>query len=41
MKPQPKSSQQTQGWQSKNFMADDEEEFDFEFLNVDGEDEEK
>lgn len=26
---------QKQGWQSKNFMADDEEEFDFEFLNAD------
>ena len=28
-----------QGWQSKNFMADDDDEFEFEFLNYDGDDE--
>ena len=28
-----------QSWQSKNFMADDDDEFEFEFLNYDGEDE--
>ena len=27
------------GWQSKNFMADDDDEFEFEFLNYDGEEE--
>ena len=27
------------GWQAKNFMADDDDEFEFEFLNYDGEDE--
>ncbi len=36
MKPQPKDNQQAQGWQSKNFMTDDDDEFEFEFLNVDG-----
>lgn len=33
-RPQPKENQQ-QGWQSKNFMTDDDDEFEFEFLNVD------
>ena len=33
----PAQSQQSPGWQSKNFMADDDE-FEFEFLNYDGED---
>lgn len=28
-----------QGWQSKNFMADDDDEFEFEFLNYDGDEE--
>lgn len=37
-KPQPKGSQQDQGWQSKNFMSEDDEEFEFEFLNMDGKD---
>ena len=36
LKPQPKDNQQAQGWQSKNFMTDDDDEFEFEFLNVDG-----
>lgn len=34
-KPQTKDGQQAQGWQSKNFMTDDDDEFEFEFLNVD------
>ncbi len=29
-----------QGWQSKNFMAEDDDEFEFEFLNCDGDEEE-
>jgi len=32
-KSQPKNSQQAGGWQSKNFMADEDDEFEFEFLN--------
>ena len=38
----PAGAQQTAkkpGWQSKNFMADDDDEFEFEFLNYDGEEE--
>ncbi len=34
-RPQTKDNQQGQGWQSKNFMSDDDDEFEFEFLNVD------
>lgn len=34
----PAQNQQSPGWQSKNFMAD-EDEFEFEFLNYDGDDE--
>jgi len=34
----PAQGQQSPGWQSKNFMAD-EDEFEFEFLNYDGDDE--
>lgn len=34
-KPQPKEGQQAQGWQSKNFMTEEDDEFEFEFLNVD------
>lgn len=34
-KPMPKDGQQAQGWQSKNFMTDEDDEFEFEFLNVD------
>lgn len=34
----PAQNQQSPGWQSKNFMAD-EDEFEFEFLNYEGEDE--
>ena len=30
---------QNSGWQAKNFMADDEDDFEFEFLNYDGDDE--
>ena len=37
-RPQSKDSQQAQGWQSKNFMTDDDDEFEFEFLNVDDND---
>lgn len=37
-KPQPVSNEQNPGWKSKNFMAD-EDEFEFEFLNWDGDDE--
>lgn len=37
-KPQPKDNQQAQGWQSKNFMTEDDDEFEFEFLNVDNKD---
>lgn len=33
----PAQNQQSPGWQSKNFMAD-EDEFEFEFLNYDGDD---
>lgn len=33
----PAQGQQSPGWQSKNFMAD-EDEFEFEFLNYDGDD---
>jgi hypothetical protein len=29
------------GWQSKNFLADDDEEFEFEFLNYDGSEEQE
>lgn len=36
---QPKSAKAPQTWQSKNFMADEDDEFEFEFLNYDGEDE--
>lgn len=32
-----KSGAARQGWQSKNFMAEDDDEFEFEFLNYDGE----
>lgn len=39
-KPQPKQGNTQSGWQAKNFMADDDDEFEFEFLNYDGEDEE-
>ncbi len=35
----PKSAKTPQTWQSKNFMADEDDEFEFEFLNYDGEDE--
>lgn len=35
-----KSGNAQQGWQSKNFMAEDDDEFEFEFLNYDGEEEE-
>lgn len=38
--PQPKQGNTQSGWQAKNFMADDDDEFEFEFLNYDGEDEE-
>ena len=34
-RPQPRDSQQAQGWQSRNFMTEDDDEFEFEFLNVD------
>ncbi|MCM1188275.1 MAG: SH3 domain-containing protein [bacterium] len=34
-----KSSGNQQGWQSKNFMAEDDDEFEFEFLNYDGDEE--
>lgn len=34
----PAQSQQPPGWQAKNFMADDDDEFEFEFLNYDGDD---
>ncbi len=34
---QRRSSQQAQGWQAKNFMADEEEEFELGFLNYDEE----
>lgn len=37
-KQQPKPSG-SQGWKSKNFMANEEDEFEFEFLNHDGDDE--
>ena len=37
-KQQPNSAG-SQGWKSKNFMAGEEDEFEFEFLNYDGEDE--
>lgn len=37
-KPQQKDSQQAQGWQSKNFMTEEDDEFEFEFLNVDNKD---
>ena len=37
-KPAEEANKQT--WQSKNFAADDEDEFEFEFLNWDGSDEE-
>lgn len=33
------SEKEKNGWQAKNFMADDDDEFEFEFLNYDGEDE--
>ena len=32
-------TRQNSGWQAKNFMADDEDDFEFEFLNYDGDDE--
>ena len=32
-------ARQNSGWQAKNFMADDEDDFEFEFLNYDGDDE--
>lgn len=38
-KPQPQSAGGSQGWQSKNFMAGDDDEFEFEFLNYDGDEE--
>ncbi len=34
-----KAGAQGQAWQSKNFMADEEDEFEFEFLNYDGDEE--
>jgi len=34
-----KNPDQGQAWQSKNFMADDEDEFEFEFLSYDNDDE--
>ncbi len=37
-KPQQSNSSQNPGWKSKNFMTEDDE-FEFEFLNWDGEDE--
>lgn len=37
-KPRPADNSQNPGWKSKNFMTDDDE-FEFEFLNWDGEDE--
>jgi len=36
-----KNSAQGQNWQSKNFMADDDEEFEFEFLSYDNDEDEK
>jgi len=39
-KPENKQGNSQPGWQSKNFMADDDE-FEFEFLNYDGEEEKK
>lgn len=33
------SAQKQNQWQSKNFMADDDDEFEFEFLNYDGDEE--
>lgn len=38
-KPQPKQGNTQPGWQAKNFMADDDDEFEFEFLNYDGDEE--
>lgn len=40
-KPQQKEAQTTQGWKSKNFMADEDDEFEFSYLNVDNNDEKK
>lgn len=40
-KPQQKEAQPTQGWKSKNFMADEDDEFEFSYLNVDNNDEKK
>ncbi len=37
-KKQPKNNQQAGGWQSKNFMAEDEDEFEFDFLNYESDD---
>lgn len=34
-----KPSGSSQGWQSKNFMANEDDEFEFEFLNYDGDEE--
>ncbi len=34
-RPRPRTDDQ--GWQSRNFMAEDEDEFEFDFLNQDGE----
>ncbi|MCM1027468.1 MAG: SH3 domain-containing protein [Roseburia sp.] len=34
-----KNAGNRQGWQSKNFMAEDDDEFEFEFLNYDGDEE--
>ena len=38
---QQSNSTGSQGWKSKNFMAGEDDEFEFEFLNYDGEDEEE
>ena len=35
----PKQGNAQPGWQAKNFMADDDDEFEFEFLNYDGDEE--